>query len=67
MPGQTKGLKHGQNPFYWILKATAGGPTSTTVVNWHLKVKVIGQNVSITKNCITVSMQKNPGQFNSTH
>ena len=34
-------------------------PTSTTAVDWHLKVKDIEYDVGLTKNnCITVSMQK---------
>ena len=41
------------------LPATARGPTSTTAVDWHFKVKDIEYNVSLTKNyCLTVSMQK---------
>ena len=39
--------------------ATAGGLTSETTVDWHLKVKDIEYNVGLTKKyCITVSMQK---------
>ena len=35
------------------------GLTSTTAVDWHLKVKDIKYNVGLTNNyCITVSMQK---------
>ena len=45
--------------FHKTLSATIEGPTSTTAVDWHLKVKDIEHNVSLTKNyCITVSMQK---------
>ena len=47
--------------FHRVLPATAGGLTSMTEVEWHLKVKVkdIEYNVCLTKNyCITVSMQK---------
>ena len=35
------------------------GPTSTTAVDWHLKVKDIRYDVALTKNyCIKVCMQK---------
>ena len=41
------------------LPATAQDPTSTTAVDWHLKVEDKEYNVGLTKNyCITVSMQK---------
>ena len=51
--------KEGQTLFHRILLATAGGLTSTTSVDWHLKVKDIEYNVGLTKNyCITVNMQK---------
>ena len=33
------GGKDRQTVFHRILQATAGGLTSTTAVNWHLKVK----------------------------
>ena len=48
------GRKDRDTLFHRTLPATAGGPTSTTAVDWHLKIKDI-----LTKNyCITVSMQK---------
>ena len=53
------GGKDGQTLFHRILPATARGLTSKTAVNWHLKVKDVVYNVSLTKNyCIRVSMQK---------
>ena len=53
------GGKDGQTLFHSILPATARVLTSTTAVDWHLKVKDKKSNVSLTKNhCITVSMQK---------
>ena len=53
------GQKDGQILFHRILPATAGGLTSTTAVDWHLKLKDIEYEVGLTKNyCITVSMQK---------
>ena len=53
------GGKDGQILFHRILPASARGLTSTTAVEWHLKVKHIGCNVCLTKNyCITVNMQK---------
>ena len=53
------GWKDGETLFYTTLPATAVGPTSTTAVEWHLKVKDIEYNVGLTKNySITVSMQK---------
>ena len=49
------GRKNGQTLF----PATIGIPTSTTAVDWHLKVKDVKYDVGLTKNyCITVSMQK---------
>ena len=40
-PAQTTGWKHGKTLFHRTLLTTAGGPTSTTAVDWHLKVKDI--------------------------
>ena len=58
-PQQTAGWKDGQTLFHRILLATGSSPTSTTAVDWHLKVKDIEDNVGLTKNyCLTVSMQK---------
>ena len=52
------GQRDGQALFHMILLATARGLTSTTAVDWHLKVKDIEYNVGLTKDCyITVSMQ----------
>ena len=43
----------------WIFPATIRDQTSTTAVNWHLKVKYIEYNVIIIKHSwITVSIQK---------
>ena len=54
------GGKDGQNLFHRILPATARVLTSTTAVDWHLKVKDKKCDVGLTKNYyITVSMQKN--------
>ena len=45
--------------FHRILLSTARGLTSTTAVDWHLKVKDIEYDIFLVKNyCITVSMQK---------
>ena len=53
------GGKDRQTVFHRIFQATAGGLTSTTAVNWHLKVKNKKGHVRLIKNyCITVSMQK---------
>ena len=53
------GGKDGQTLFHRILPATTRGLTSTTAVDWHLKVKDKKCNVVLTKNySITVSMQK---------
>ena len=53
------GLKDGQALFHRILPATTKGLSSTTAVDWHLKIKDIEYNVGLTKNyCITVNMQK---------
>ena len=63
MPGQTgqttQGQQDKQTLFYRTLLATARGPTSTAVVEWHLKVKDTEYNVCRTKNYyMTVGMQK---------
>ena len=51
--------KDGQSLFYRTLLATAGGPKSTTAVDWHLKVKDTEYDADLTKNyCITTSMQE---------
>ena len=51
--------KDGETLFHRTLSATVVDLTSTTAVDWHLKVKDIEYNVNLTKNyCITVSMQK---------
>ena len=51
--------KDGKTLFHRIFPATARGLTSTTAVDWHLKVKNKKCDVSLIKNyCITVSMQK---------
>ena len=56
---QTARGKDGQTLFHRIFPATAGVLTSTTAVNWHLKVKDIEYDVGLTKNyCITVSKQE---------
>ena len=54
------GGKDGQTLFHRILPPTARGLiTSTTAVDWHLKVKNKKYNVGLIDNyCITVSMQK---------
>ena len=45
--------------FHRTIPATARSPTSTTAVDWHLKVKDIEYNVGPIKNyCITINMQK---------
>ena len=48
-PWQMSGGKDRQTLLHWILPATARGLTSTTPIDWHLKVK---------NYCITISMQK---------
>ena len=58
-PWQMSGGKDGQTLFHRIFPATAREITSTTAVEWHLKVKDKKCDVGLTKNyCITVSMQK---------
>ena len=46
----SEGQQVGQTLFYWTLPSTAKGPTSTTPVKWHLKVKDTDYDVSLTKN-----------------
>ena len=53
------GGKNGQTLFHRIFPATVGGLTSTTAVDWHVKVKNKKCDVGLMKNYyITVSMQK---------
>ena len=44
--------------FHRTIPATVRSLTCTTTVDWNLKVKYIECNVSLTKHCITVSIQK---------
>ena len=56
---EMSGGKDGQTLFHRILPATVRGLTSTTAVNWHLKIKDIVYDGRYAKNyCITVSTQK---------
>ena len=58
-PKQMAGRKDRHTLFHRILPATARVLTSTTAVDWHVKVKDTKYNVGLTKNYfITVSMQK---------
>ena len=51
---QIDGRIEEQTQFHTILAATAGVLTSTTTVDWHLKVKDVEYDVGLTKNyCIT--------------
>ena len=51
--------KDGETLLHRTLPATAMSLTSTTAVDWHLKVKDIEYDVGLTKNyCPTVSMKK---------
>ena len=53
------GGKDGETLFHRVLPATTRGLTSTTAVDWHLKVKNKKCDVGLIKNyCITVNMQK---------
>ena len=53
------GGKDEQTLFHRILPATARGLTSTTAVDWHLKVKNKKRDVGLIKNyCITTSIKK---------
>ena len=50
---QTAGRKDGQTLFDRILLATGGALTSTTTMDWYLKVKDIEYDAGLTKNyCI---------------
>ena len=44
-PGQTAQWKDGQTLFHRTIATTTMGPTSTTAVDWHLKVKDIDYHV----------------------
>ena len=60
----TTGRQNRQTLFCRILPTTVRDLTSTTPVDWHLKVKDVECNVGTTKNYyITISMQK----LSSTH
>ena len=62
MSRQKAGQRDRQTLFHRILPDTAGGSTSTTVVDWHLtgwQIRDIQYDVCLTKNCcITISIQK---------
>ena len=58
-PRETPGQKDG-----WTLLATTGGPTSTTTVECHLKVKNLDCNVSLTKNITPQSACKKNSSLN---
>ena len=47
MDGQKDGWKDGLTLFYRTLPSGATDPTSTTAVNWHLKVKDTKYNVGL--------------------
>ena len=51
-----------QTLFYRAVLATMVGPTSTTAVDWHLKVRDTENDVGLPNYCITICMQK-PAQF----
>ena len=52
------GQKNGQTLFHRIFLATTEGVTSTTALDWHLKVKDTEYDVGLKKNyCIKVSPQ----------
>ena len=55
--------KNGQTLFHRILPATAEGLTSTTAIDWHLKVKDIDYNVFLTQNIVSQSTCKKSAQF----
>ena len=60
------GRKDRQTLFYMTLLAAPGGLTTTTEVDWHLKVKDIEDDVDLTKNyCVTISIQKSAQFINS--
>ena len=58
------GQKNGRTLFHRILSATAMGLISTTVVEWHLKVKDTDYDVSLTKKILYHS-QDAKNQLNS--
>ena len=62
-PAQPTGWKHGKTLFHRTLLTTAGGPTSTTAVDWHLKVKDIKQDVGQPKLIASQSAYTKSAQF----
>ena len=45
------------DPISLDLSHYSWGPTSTTAVDWHLKIEDVGCDVGLTKNyCLTVSI-----------
>ena len=59
------GQKDGQTLFHRILQATVGGLTSTTAVDWYLKVKDTEYDADLSKNCCCASQSacKKSAQF----
>ena len=52
--------KDRQTLFHRTISGTARSPTSTTAVDWLVKVKYIEHNVGLIKNyCITFTIQTN--------
>ena len=52
-------MKRWADAISWGPSATARGLTSTSAVDWHLKVKDIECDVGLTENyCLTTNMQK---------
>ena len=64
---RTAGRKDGQILPYRTLPATTGDPTGTNVVDWHLKVKDIEYNVSLTKNCCITHHSLQAKKLSSIH
>ena len=57
------GQKDRQTLFHRTLPATTGGPTRTTPVDWHLKVKDIECDLNLTKIIALQSACKKSAKF----
>ena len=57
------GWKDRQTLFHRSFLAPTGGPTSTTAVDWHLKVKDKEYNIALTKITVPQSACKKSAQL----
>ena len=65
-PGETAAQKDKQALFNMIFLVTTRCSASTTAVEWHLKVKDMGHDVSMTKIIGSQSAYKKSAQFTNS-